>query len=79
MKAKVSITFNSVEEAEQVRESICPDNSPLPSGMEIDTTIEGNILVITITCEKGIDSFRGTIEDMMSAIDLSIRVFDLTN
>jgi hypothetical protein len=79
MKARIEITFDSAEECIQVRESIDPDNSPLPEGIEIDTITQGAVLAIKIRCEKGIDSFRGTIEDIMSAIDLSVRVLHLAD
>ena len=79
MKATIELTFGSLQEAQQVKQSIDPDNTPLPSGITIDSRIIENTLRIEITCERGIDSFRGTIEDIMSAIDLSIRTIDVTD
>jgi len=79
MKARIELTFSSTEDSEQVRRSIYPDNTPLPDGMTIESSVEGNILVLEIISERGIDSFRGTIEDIMSAIDLSVRTIELTD
>ena len=73
MLATIEIAFDSADDAEQVRKAIGPDNTPIPEGIQIGTTVHGTTLCVTISCERSIDSFRFTIEDIMSAIDLSIR------
>ena len=73
MIATIEIVFDSVKEAEQVQRAINPDNTPIPEGIEIHTAVLEETLSVTIRCERGIDSFRFTVEDIMSAIDLSIR------
>ncbi len=75
--ANIEIEFESDEDAIQVMESINPDNSPLPQGMEIHTEVRDARLIVRIRCNRGIDSLRSTIEDIMSAIDLSVRTLDL--
>ena len=76
MKADIEIEFESSKDAEQVQKSIDPDNTPVPIGIEIDTIVEGKTLKIVINCNRGIDSFRATVEDIMSAIDLAIRTIE---
>ena len=71
----MELTFDSSDHAERVLEAITPDNKPLPEGISIDTKVEGEKLFILIECERGIDSLRATLEDIMSAIDLSIRTY----
>ncbi len=75
--ASIEIEFESDKDAIQVMESINPDNSPLPQGIEIHTEVRDARLVVKIRCNRGIDSLRSTIEDIMSAIDLSVRTLDL--
>ena len=65
------------KDAVQVMESINPDNSPLPEGIEIHAEVQDARLIVRIRCNRGIDSLRSTIEDIMSAIDLSVRTLDL--
>ena len=73
MLATIDITFDSADDAKRVQRAITPDNTPVPSGIDIHTKVLERVLSIVIRCERGIDSFRATVEDIMSAIDLSIR------
>jgi hypothetical protein len=78
MIATIRLDFHSSEISKQTLEAISPDNTPLPSGLSIDCSIEETKLLITINCERTIDSFGATIEDIMSAIDLSLRTSQST-
>ncbi len=76
MIAAIEIEFDTEMDAKQVLNSINPDNTPLPVGISIDTTQIGKRIKLRIECARGIDSLRSTVEDIMSAIDLSIRTID---
>jgi tRNA threonylcarbamoyladenosine modification (KEOPS) complex Pcc1 subunit len=76
MLAEIQIEFKSNEDATHILEAINPDNSPLPPGISIQTHVEDTRLMIQIECERGIDSLRATVEDIMSAIDLSARTIN---
>ncbi|MHA1907312.1 MAG: KEOPS complex subunit Pcc1 [Candidatus Thorarchaeota archaeon] len=76
MLAEIQLEFESNEDATHVLNAIKPDNSPLPPGIAIQTSVEANRLLIRIECERGIDSLRATVEDIMSAIDLSVRTIN---
>ena len=78
MIAKIKLDFHSSNLAKQILEAISPDNTPLPSGLSIDCSIEETKLLITIHCERNISSLGATIEDIMSAIDLSLRTSQST-
>ena len=78
MIATIRLDFHSSALSKQILEAISPDNTPLPSGLSIDCSIEETKLLITIHCERTIDSFGATIEDIMSAIDLSLRTSQST-
>lgn len=73
MRAMIELDFESSTEAEQVFQAVSPDNFPLPLGLEITTNINGTKLVIEISCSRGLKSLGATVEDLMSAIDLSLR------
>ena len=75
MSVRMELTFESPNHAVRVLDAIAPDNYPLPTGIMIDAQVNGSILLILIECERGIDSLRATLEDIMSAIDLSIRTY----
>jgi len=76
LRARIGFVFQTVDIVSKVRDAISPDNTPLPPGLSINVKIEGNTMNIIIESDRGIDSFRGTIEDLMSAIDLSLRTID---
>lgn len=76
MIARIEIDFDSETDAKHVLDSINPDNTPLPPGISIETKLLGNRIAMRIECTRGIDSLRFTVEDIMSAIDLSVRTID---
>ena len=76
MLAEIQIEFKSNQDAIHVLNAINPDNSPLPPDISIHTSVEESRLLIKIECSRGIDSLRATVEDIMSAIDLSVRTID---
>jgi hypothetical protein len=67
------LDFESEEEAKTTLSAISPDNSPLPEGLAIDCDLEGQKVNITIHSSRSLDSLAATLEDIMSAIDLSLR------
>jgi len=73
LKAQIRIQLSSEDEAERVFQAVSPDNHPLPSGLEIEAKREKKNLIFEIKSTRGIDSLGATIEDLMSAIDLSLR------
>ncbi len=73
MIATIKLDFQSSVVAKQILEAISPDNTPLPKDLTIDCSVKGTKLLITIECERSIDSLGATLEDIMSAIDLSLR------
>ncbi|MFX0054720.1 MAG: CTAG/PCC1 family protein [Promethearchaeota archaeon] len=73
MKAVIELNLASSLEAEEVLQAISPDNFPLPPGLEIDSKTKDNVLVVEINCTRGPKSLGATVEDLMSAIDLSLR------
>ena len=73
VRATIILRFDSSNTANKIKNAISPDNSPVPEGLEINVSTQAANLEIFITCSRRIDSFRNTIEDIMSSIDLSLR------
>jgi hypothetical protein len=73
MKALIELNLASSSEAKEVLQAISPDNFPLPPGLEIDSQVKENVLIVEINCSRGPKSLGATVEDLMSAIDLSLR------
>jgi len=73
MIATIKLDFQTIEVAKQTLNAITPDNTPLPSGLTIDCSVEETKLIITIRSERSISSLGATLEDILSAIDLSLR------
>ena len=76
LKASIGIRFASSSQAKEVFEAVVPDNQQLPSGLSIDSSLDENKITFEIKSSRGIDSLAATIEDLMSAIDLSIRTIE---
>jgi len=76
MLAHIELDFESEAVAKRILSTISPDNSPLPPGLEIVCVVRDNSLSIEIRSERSIESLGSTLEDIMSAIDLSMRTLD---
>jgi hypothetical protein len=76
MFARIELDFKSETIAKRTLLAITPDNSPLPSDLEINCKVRNNSLSIEISSERSIESLGSTLEDIMSAIDLSMRTSD---
>ncbi len=71
--AVIHLRFDTPELPQHIFAAISPDNVPLPSDLTIHCEVKGVELVITIETKRSIESLQNTIEDLMSAIDLSLR------
>jgi hypothetical protein len=72
----IQLDFESEEDAKRTLSAISPDNSPLPEGLELECALDNQRVNITIQSVRGLDSLAATLEDIMSAIDLSLRTSD---
>ena len=75
---KISLIINFTDDAYAVRvlESVSPDNIPLPSGLAIEMNRSGRTLSCVIESTRGLGSLRATLEDLTSAIDLTLRTHE---
>ncbi len=51
-----------------------PENSTLPQGLSISCNVEGATMYAEIGTTKGVQNLMSTVEDLLSSIDLSLRV-----
>jgi hypothetical protein len=72
----IQLNFKSEEEARRTLSAISPDNSPLPEGLEIECSCDNQKVNVTIHSSRSLESLAATLEDIMSAIDLSLRTSD---
>ena len=73
MIVHIQLNFKSEEEARRTLSAISPDNSPLPEGLEIECSCDNQKVNVTINSSRSLESLAATLEDIMSAIDLSLR------
>lgn len=73
---RIQLDFESEKDAMRTLSAISPDNSPLPDGLEIECTLDNQKLNISIQSSRSLESLAATLEDIMSAIDLSLRTSD---
>ena len=73
LRAEMRFRMGSGMQAKRVHDILLPDNMPLPPGLEITMNVKGTNVLLTIKCKRSIVSFRETIEDILSSLDLAIR------
>jgi hypothetical protein len=73
---QIQLDFESEEKARRTLSAISPDNSPLPEGLEIECSLDNQKINVIIRSSRSLESLAATLEDMMSAIDLSLRTSD---
>ncbi|MGV9102586.1 MAG: KEOPS complex subunit Pcc1 [Promethearchaeia archaeon] len=73
MKLEIHLEFANTEAAQRTLNAVRPDNEPLPAGLSIESIYKETSVHFSIDCSRGIDSLRYTFEDLMGAVDLSLR------
>ncbi len=76
MFSRIELQFELASDTEYILKSVTPDNFPLPEGLQIKSSMVQNQIIFEIKCERSLESLAATIEDLLSAIDLSIRTLE---
>ncbi|MFW9786695.1 MAG: KEOPS complex subunit Pcc1 [Candidatus Thorarchaeota archaeon] len=76
MIAHIQLEFESDEEARRTLSAVSPDNTPLPEGLDIECSLDDRKVNVIIRSSRSLESLAATLEDIMSAIDLSLRTSD---
>jgi hypothetical protein len=78
MIVTIELELAPIADAQRVLDAVLPDNVPLPAGLKIMSSALNGKLIFRIECNRGLDSLRTTIEDLMGAVDLSLRTIKST-
>jgi hypothetical protein len=78
MIVTIELELAPMADAQRVLDAVLPDNAPLPAGLRIMSSTLNGKLIFRIECDRGLDSLRTTIEDLMGAVDLSLRTIKST-
>lgn len=73
-RARLSLLFESEEEAELAASSVEPDNEPLPRGLELVMEREGSRVEVVVLCDRTLASLLTTLDDLLSMMLLSLKV-----
>lgn len=77
LKAKITLSYQNAIEAEAVVKAVSPDNIDIPSGLSIKTTRTGSKVFTIINCEKRIETFLATIDDLLSCVSIAEKAFSV--
>lgn len=73
MRSEITFSrdYGSGSLAENVLNSIKPDNKELPAGTSIKMKVSGNSLIIKVFSTGGLSSFLRTIDDLLLCIQVA--------
>ena len=70
MEAKITLSYNSEGDAETVTKAIAPDNIWIPKGSTIKTVRRKSKVFTIVRCERSLETFIATIEELLKSIQL---------
>lgn len=73
MKAEASLKYGSAREAMAVANSVSPDNSGTPSGLQVRTWCEGKTVNVKIVCAKSVETMLATLDDVLACMQAADR------
>jgi hypothetical protein len=73
LKAEIEITYEDPRAAKSIAAAVSPDNLNPPKGLSVETEAVGSSVRSSITCDKKIETFISTIDDLLSAIQSAER------
>jgi len=77
VEAEISLSYESVREAEAVAEAVAPDNVRVPQGLFIKTVRRRRRVLTLIRCETRLQTFIATVDDLLSAVSVAERALSL--
>ena len=73
LKAEIEITYEDPRAAKSIAAAVSPDNLNPPKGLSVETEAVGSSVRSLIICDKKIETFISTIDDLLSAIQSAER------
>lgn len=77
MEAKIVLSYKSPREAEAIAEAISPDNVKAPPDLTIKTTKRGPKVITLVKCQRNLESFIATIDDLLMSVQVAERVISV--
>lgn len=76
LKAELSFVYETEREAEAVVKAVSPDNVGVPLGLVVETVRENCYLLAVVHCEKSLETFIATLDDLLACISVAEKTFD---
>lgn len=71
--ATIRIRYSDREIVHAVSTAVSPDNVQVPNGITIRIETDDDVLILSITCSKGIGSLVATVDDLLSCVQAAER------
>jgi hypothetical protein len=68
MRAEITMIYEDNNTAAAVAKAVSPDNLNAPEGLRVETVATQSSVISVIQCDKKIETFIATIDDLLSAI-----------
>ncbi len=80
MKAKITveINFKSPSEASTILKALLPDNTPIPTGMELEMNIDGCKMNIFLSYTGNLNTLISTLDDILSNMKVVSDITEIT-
>jgi tRNA threonylcarbamoyladenosine modification (KEOPS) complex Pcc1 subunit len=73
LEATITLEYPDKKTAEAVAEAVSPDNLKTPVGLQIKTVRENNKVITEIRCERKLNTFTATIDDLLFCVSTAER------
>ncbi len=75
LEAEFLFSYENEREAEAVTKAISPDNAKAPHGLDVSTSRHKCDLLASVRCEKSIETFLATLDDLIACISVAEEAF----
>lgn len=75
LKAEFSFQYGTRNKVKSIDEAISPDNNVAPPGLEVKTKRCGCILQTSVFCERTLNTFLSTLDDLLACISVAEKTF----
>jgi hypothetical protein len=75
LQAELSFVYETEREAKAAVDSVSPDNIETPPGLAVETVRKDRHLLASVHCEKSLETFIATLDDLLACISVAERTF----
>ena len=76
LEARLSLVYDSAQEAEAVARAVTPDNLEVPVGLKVETTSRDGCLSTLVSCEKSLETFIATLDDLLACVSVAEKTLE---